>query len=122
MSSTPIEPRPLTDLETAVIAKMLSARRRGSAEYLAQIPYSRVVGTWGVGSPSIDLEVRRGPARAGGAPDGIVADGTVTDPSGSPIGEVILWAEAGRLSGIEYAWYTDERPAQLPDPAQIELL
>lgn len=122
MGSTPIQPRPLTDLEAAVVAKMLSAGRHGSAEYRAQIPYSQVVSTWGVGSPSVDIEVRPGPAPAGGVTDGILANGAVTDPAGRPIGEIILWAEAGRLSGVEYAWYTDERPTQLPEPDQIDLL
>ncbi|WP_328393671.1 hypothetical protein [Nocardia sp. NBC_00416] len=46
----------------------------------------------------------------------------MTDPVGRPIGEIILWVEAGRLSGIEYAWYTDERPTQLPEPDQIDLV
>lgn len=122
MGSTPIQPRPLTVPEAAVIRKMLSAGRHGSAEYLAQIPYAQVISTWGAGSPSVDIEVRPCPAPAGGVTDGIVANGAVADPAGRPIGEVILWAEAGQLSGIEYAWYTDERPRQLPEPDQIELL
>ncbi|WP_405178673.1 hypothetical protein OG225_32310 [Nocardia sp. NBC_01377] len=45
----------------------------------------------------------------------------MTDHNGSPIGEVILWVENGWLSGIEYAWYTDERPLALPQPSRIEL-
>lgn len=101
---------------------MLSAGRDGFAEYRAQIPYSEVVSTWGAGSPSVEIKVRPGPASAGGVTDGIVASGAVTDSAGKPIGEVILWAEAGRLSGIEYAWYTDERPTQLPEPDRINLL
>ena len=122
MSSTPIQPRPLTGPEAAVIRTMLSAGRHGSAEYLAQIPYSQVISTWGAGSSSVDIEVRPCPAPAGGVTDGIVANGAVTNPAGRPIGEVILWAGAGQLSGIEYAWYADERPTQLPEPGQIELL
>ncbi len=80
MGSTPIQPRPLTGPEAAVIRKMLSAGRHGSAEYLAQIPYSQVISTWCVGSPSVDIEVRPCPAPAGGVTDGIVANGAVTDP------------------------------------------
>lgn len=121
MGSTPIRPRPLTDLEAGVITKLLSVGRRGSAEYMKQIPYAQVVSTWGVGSPSVDVAVGPAAAAAGGVTDGIFVDGAVTDPAGRPIGEVILWVEAGRLSGIEYAWYTDERPAKLPEPDQILL-
>jgi hypothetical protein len=61
-------------------------------------------------------------AGASGSTDGIFASGAVTDRNGAPIGEIILWVEHGRLSGIEYAWYTDVRPQMLPEPAQIEVL
>ncbi|MET9027085.1 hypothetical protein ABZW96_15950 [Nocardia sp. NPDC004168] len=120
--STPIPPRTLTDLETSVAMKLLSSGDPCASEYRAQVPYSQVVATWGIGSPSIDLAVRAGAVRASGSPDGIFASGGVTDRNGSPIGEVILWVEDGWLSGIEYAWYTDERPLALPEPGRIELL
>ncbi|WP_280247544.1 hypothetical protein [Nocardia abscessus] len=122
MSSTPIPPRALTDLETSVVTKLLSSGAPGASEYLAQMPSSQVVATWGSGSPSVDLAVRPGAVQASGSPGGIFASGAVTDRSGSPIGEVILWVENGWLSGIEYAWYTNERPHALPEPDQIELL
>ncbi|WP_280294715.1 hypothetical protein [Nocardia abscessus] len=116
----------MTDLETSVVTKLLSSNAPGASEYLAQVPYTQVVATWGVGSPSVDLAVRTGAAQASGSSDGIFdgifASGAVTDRNGSPIGEVILWVENGWLSGIEYAWYTDERPHTLPEPGQIELL
>ncbi|MEU5761353.1 hypothetical protein [Nocardia sp. NPDC047648] len=120
MSST--QPRTLTDLETSVVTKLLSSGVPGASEYLAQVPYSQVVATWGIGSPSVDLAVRPGAVRASGSPNGIFASGAVTDRNGSPIGEVILWVENGWLSAIEYAWYTDKRPRALPDPARIEIL
>ncbi|MGW4324985.1 hypothetical protein ACWEKR_03740 [Nocardia sp. NPDC004573] len=86
------------------------------------MPYSQVVATWGLGSPSVDLAVRPGAAQASGSPDGVFTSGAVADRNGSPIGEVMLWVENGWLSGIEYAWYTDERPRALPEPDQIEVL
>ncbi|MBF6167265.1 hypothetical protein IU486_21280 [Streptomyces gardneri] len=122
MSSTPIQPRMLTDLETSVVTKLLSSGVPGASEYLAQVPYSQVVATWGTGSPSVDLAVRPGAVQVSGSPEGILASGAVNDHNGSPIGEVILWVENGWLSGIEYAWYTDKRPHALPEHDQIELL
>lgn len=53
--------------------------------------------------------------------DGIFASGEVSDRDGTPVGEVLLWVAGGWLSGIEYAWYTDERPRSLPDPSRIHL-
>ncbi|WP_309139097.1 hypothetical protein [Nocardia cyriacigeorgica] len=91
------------------------------SEYLTQPPYARVVATWGVGSPSVDLAVAPGAAPASVSMDGISASAAVSDRNGTPVGEVIVWVEGGWLSGIEYAWYTDERPDLLPDPSRILL-
>ncbi|MGX1772547.1 hypothetical protein ACWIGW_10565 [Nocardia brasiliensis] len=121
MGTTPIEPRALTEREIGVVTRLLSAGAAGGHDYLPQIPAARVTATWGVGSPSVDVVVPVELATAAGVTDGIFASGGVTDRVGAPIGEVILWVEHGRLSAIEYAWYTDERPRTLPDPAQIEI-
>lgn len=121
-STTPIEPRPLTLLETSVVTELLSASgKAGAGDYLAQVPFTQVIGTWGEGSPSVDLMVPLDVAAASDPTSGIFTDGGVTDRDGAPIGEVILWVEDGRLSAIEHTWYTDERPKSLPDPAQIAI-
>ncbi|MFC9435670.1 hypothetical protein [Nocardia sp. NPDC057030] len=120
--TTPIEPRALTALETSVVTKLLSASgKAGARDYLAQLPFTQVIATWGEGSPSVDLRVGPGVEASPDATDGIFIDGGVTDRNGAPIGEVILWVEDGRLGGIEYTWYTDERPKSLPDPSRIEI-
>lgn len=120
--TTPIEPRALTALETSVVTKLLSASgKAGARDYLAQLPFTQVIATWGEGSPSVDLVVAPGVEVSPDATNGIFIDGGVTDGNGAPIGEVILWVEDGRLGGIEYTWYTDERPKTLPDPSQIEI-
>ncbi|WP_433678060.1 hypothetical protein [Nocardia sp. CA-119907] len=122
MSATPIQPRALTELESGVVTKLLSSGATGAGEFLSQIPFAQVVATLGVGSPSVDLAVLPGALSASGSTGGIFASGAVTDRNGAPVGEVILWVENGRLNGIEYAWYTEERPRALPEPARIEVL
>ncbi|MFF0544112.1 hypothetical protein ACWEVD_03660 [Nocardia thailandica] len=121
MSTTPIEPRALTVREAEVITTLLSRTVSGSG-YLDQIPFTRVVATWGPGSPSVDLEVLPEAVRVSPAKDGILANGAVTAPGGAPIGELILWVEGGALSAIEYGWYTDERPVSLPETDRIQLI
>jgi hypothetical protein len=37
-------------------------------------------------------------------------------------GEIIVWVENGHLSGLEYAWITDEPPARWPRPDEIEIV
>ncbi len=41
------------------------------------------------------------------------------DGQGGFIGEVLVWVTDGYLSAIEYAWYTDEAPTELPPISQL---
>jgi hypothetical protein len=34
-------------------------------------------------------------------------------------GEIIVWVTGGRLSGLEFAWITDEPPDQWPSPDDL---
>lgn len=43
------------------------------------------------------------------------------DSSQEYTGEFILWLADGYLSGLEYAWITDEVPKDLPDPSGIQI-
>lgn len=45
----------------------------------------------------------------------------VYNPAGEPTGEVLVWIRAGRLIGLEQAWYTDEPPPAWPDPEAVRL-
>ncbi len=122
MATRRVSPRPLTELEVGVVTKLLSSGTPEARRFLAQLPYARVVATWGVGSPSVDLEIGPGAVPVSGSTDGILAGGAVRDADGAPVGEVLVWVGDGWLSGIEYASYTDERPRALPDPDRIDLL
>ena len=37
-------------------------------------------------------------------------------------GEVIIWITNGRVSGLEYAWITDEPPTRWPYPDELEVV
>ncbi|WP_413101168.1 hypothetical protein [Streptomyces sp. Inha503] len=53
-------------------------------------------------------------------PNGVIpATGVVKDSSGELVGELLLWVSDGRLSALEYSWYTDEAPTALPDPHDV---
>lgn len=43
------------------------------------------------------------------------------DHDGTPLGELLVWMSGGYLSAIEYAWYTDAAPAELPAPSELRL-
>lgn len=58
-------------------------------------------------------------------PSSITPDGPaplsaiVTDDSEAAVGELLLWLEKGHLSGLEFAWWTDEPPVKLPSPDRL---
>lgn len=45
----------------------------------------------------------------------------VYDDAERPVGEILVWVEKGRLTGLEQAWFTDEPPTQWPLPADVRL-
>lgn len=119
MMSTGDAPRLLRDAEADVLNKILSARFLGAEQLRQQIPQTRVVGHWGSCSPSVDLEVLP-PFPKSRIPDGVIpATGVVKDFSGELVGELLVWVSDGSLSALEYSWYTDEAPVELPDPGSV---
>lgn len=111
--------RPLSPLEQRVLAELLSEDFSGVHELRNQLAEARVTGHWGSESPSVDLEV---PSRVPEAriKDGIIpASGTVTDSSGRLFGELLVWVSGGRLSALEFSWYGDTAPTELPDPQLV---
>lgn len=121
MSIIPIDPRPLNTSESDLLECMLSADFSAHDILLSQIPFARVVGRWGEGSPSIDLRVMEGPAPAV-VPDGeLPVSAQVFDDSGNFSGEITIWVEKGYLSAIEYGWITDDRPKGLPPANAVRI-
>lgn len=116
-----ITPRPLSDLEQRILIKLLSPEFPGVQELRNQLPEARVTGRWGAESPSVDLEVPASTPHALIA-DGIVpATGIVTDSSGELFGELLVWVGGGRLSALEFSWYGDTAPTELPDPEYVSV-
>jgi hypothetical protein len=108
--------RALSSREQAVLDKLLSAEFTGAHELRSQLPEVRATGNWGEESPSIDLEASTG-TPAAPIKDGVIPScGTVTDSSGELFGELLVWVRGGRLSALEFSWYGDTAPTELPDP------
>ncbi|MEU3020219.1 hypothetical protein ABZ635_22810 [Nocardiopsis sp. NPDC007018] len=110
-----LHPRPLTTEERSVVDRILRVGFPGAEQLRRQLGRILVVASWGPGSVSVDLRF------TGGVPRSRVADGVVPvtcavlDDDGGLHGEILLWAEAGGLSALEYAWYGDEPPRALPN-------
>ena len=115
----PLEPRPLNAAERAVLVRILSREFPGSAELLAQVDRAEATAQWYENALSVDIRVP-GEAPVPTGTSGVVpVETSVTDENGQLVGEVLVWAAHGVLAALEYATYTDERPAVLPSPGQI---
>jgi hypothetical protein len=111
----------LTEDERAILARVLSVDFSGASELRAQVGDAEVVGHWGPSSPSVYLRTPNTVAPAP-TPDGPVpVRSFVLDRAGETMGELLLWVESGRLSALEYAWFTDEMPQRLPLVAQVRV-
>jgi hypothetical protein len=119
MTVMPVEPRELSDGERALLVHLLrSATFSGAEQLAAQVVAARVTG----GLPTLlDLEVART------VPPSAVTDGPaplrayVETSQGDVEGEVLVWVNDGYLSGLEFAWYTDQSPGRMPPPERVRV-
>ena len=100
--------------ERAVLDLLLSAEFPGGAALRDQAADIQVVGRCDCGCPSIYLAAsprhRRAPIS-----DGLVPSELRVRPlADEPEGDVILFVKDGRLSYLEYVYYTDRAPTAWP--------
>jgi hypothetical protein len=108
------EPRPLSPAEHAVLARLVRALPppRGQ-QLLAQLATAKVTG----GLPTLlDLEVSRTAAPAEVTDGPLPIRAFVEAADGMVEGELLVWMKDGYLSGLEYAWYSDATPTEMPSP------
>jgi hypothetical protein len=114
--------RPLREIERKTLETLLSVDFDGAAELRDQIPLARAAGSSTVGShPSFNIAVPPSAPRSVLLKKIAPISALVFDSSQEYIGEFILWLADGYLSGLEYAWVTDEAPKDLPDPSNIRV-
>ena len=65
----------------------------------------------------LDVDTLSPAANLPNGPLGRTADALT--PDGDPAGVILVWVEDGRLSGLEYGWYTDDSPAGFPAPDRV---
>lgn len=111
-------PRPLSDNERAVVARLLSVPFPGRDELRAQLSFTTVEGRCGCGCATVDLAVERGTA----APAPVLSSAPVSaDLSDGEYyaGIVLLVDDEGYLSCLEVYAIGDEPVRQLPLADQI---
>lgn len=80
---------------------------------MAQLTAARVRGDV---STFLDLEVPRTVPRSGCADGLLPVRALVIERDGELVGEILISVSEGYLSGLEFAWFTDEAPTEWPSP------
>jgi hypothetical protein len=104
------DPRPLTSVERAVLALLLSVDFPGVDALRVQAGSAAVVGGCDCGCPSIALTVPADVPLASGLSSRLAPTEGVVSPQGD---EIILFVDDGRLSYLEYVYY-DAPPTVWP--------
>jgi hypothetical protein len=108
--------RQMSDEEVAVVAAVVSALPgfAGLLDGLAGA-FVRRATDW-------ILDIRaRGDGPAIDVPDGPLPVRAFVSNAQEYRGEILVWVLGGRLSGLEYAWVTDDPPTRWPRPDEIEV-
>jgi len=111
-----VDSRDLTPNEQAILLRVLDARP-DYAELRAQVVDARVSG----GVPTLlDLRVAES-SPASAVSDGPLPETALVESPDGVKGEIIVWVTNGLLAALELVWYTEEAPAQFPDPSAVRL-
>lgn len=111
--------RALVAAERAVLDQLLNSEFRGVRELRDQVVDVQVVGRCDCGCPSIHLDASRDHPQAP-VSDGLApAELRVTPLADEPEGDVILFVEDGRLSYLEYVYYTDRPQSSWPSQDRL---
>jgi hypothetical protein len=108
----PVEPRDLTSTERDLLSLLLGHTSfDGASELAAQVARTSVAG----GFPTLlDLDVPKTTPASRYEPRLIPVRALVHSPGGELLGEILVWVRDGYLSALEYAWYTDDAPSEMP--------
>jgi len=104
------------EVRTLLASVLRDAAFAGRDDLLSQVAAVRVTG-----GPVTMLELSvDGVPPSHSLPDGPAPLSAVVN-NGQPIGELLVWVKDGYLSGLEFAWWGDEPPQQLPTPSQVHV-
>ena len=108
-----VSPRLLTGNEATILRRFIVEVRPPLGEaLLAQVEHATVLG----GIPTVlDLDVGKAQAAPG------LEDGPLPGRMVGIDGEILVWVSSGRISGLEYAWWCDNAPSEMPPADALRL-
>lgn len=111
--------RAISAAEASLVAAILAESNvLEGAELARDIHYAQVFSCtdWILDVDNPNSELRSG------VPDGPFPGRAFVPNSFEYQGEIIIWMTGGRVSGLEYAWITDEPPNRWPRPDEIQIV
>lgn len=117
-----LHPRGLTEDERAVLGRLLVAEFQGVDSLRDQAIDVQVVGRCDCGCPSVDLEPISGRMRSDQAGRLAPVELAVAPEADEPPGEVILFVDDGKLSYLEYVYYSESPPTAWPSNDRLSLV
>ena len=117
-----LAPRSLTDDERRVLGRILRSDFRGVTALREQFESVRVIGRCDCGCPSVDLEPATGMPRSDQVGRLAPVELDVMHESGEPPGQIILFIDDGKLSYLEYVYYSDAPPRVWPSDDHLSTI
>jgi hypothetical protein len=115
------DPRPLNDDERAVLGRLLTRDFQGVQALREQAADVQVVGRCDCGCPSVDLEPLPELSRSDQVGRLAPVELEVAPEADEPPGEIILFVDDGRLSYLEYVFYSDSPPKSWPTVERLSV-
>jgi hypothetical protein len=111
--------RPISEEEAEVIRAIVSSAGGQSGQSLIDDLNGALVSE----PTAWILDVKPSDIRgAAGLPDGPFPARAFVPSNAAYQGEIIVWIANGHVSGLEYAWITDEPPTRWPRPYEMEIV
>ncbi|HET9846981.1 MAG TPA: hypothetical protein VFR68_00280 [Candidatus Dormibacteraeota bacterium] len=111
--------RPLNNDERAILNLLLQPEFEGVEQLRGQADRAQVVSRCDCGCPTINIDVPEDmPSAAISGRLSPVELRVVPEGSDAP-GEIIIFPKDGRLSSMEYVYYTRQPPEQWPTPDRL---
>ncbi|KQX50703.1 MULTISPECIES: hypothetical protein [unclassified Streptomyces] len=102
-----------------LLEALLSSDEPSHRALLAQIPFLHVIGRCSCSCASLVFDLDRSLVAAAPVSGTPMADATVVDADGEPVGGALVFAHDGYLSSLEvYAW-GDDQIRRLPAPDRL---
>jgi hypothetical protein len=110
-------PRPLTDVEKAILNRILEPEFEGAEEYRSQVEFATAVSKCGCGCPSVNFEVDRSAPRATDDPGygPLDVEAVISAHGEDPAAGILVFSKDGYLVSLEYLDVQGTGESQWPD-------